>query len=497
MHYQARAGERKRADGSRRGFPARTDGGAMPEAAAAPTSALLLALFILTLLLPVFFHLGDLRLSPYRVFLLVMFVPLLVRLVGGRAGRLMPADIILGFYCLWVLVALYMNHGADRLPFAVVTVTELYGGYLVGRILVRNEADYRIVFRYLAFGLVVLAPFVVIEMLTGRMPISEILRPAVSTFEKAQLHDMRMGFYRAQAVFEHPILFGLFCSLAIANLFYIYRDRLPKGLLLSGLATGMTFASLSSAPLLSALLQFGMAAWGWVTRNAWWTLVVLVGLAYVVVDLLSNRSPLAVLVTYLTFDAHNAYWRMHIWEYGTAEVWRNPVFGIGLNDWIRPAWMHASVDNFWLLMAMRYGIPGIALLVLGFAANLFVIMRRTLPETLRTYREGYVIAAIGLFMTLATVHMWGATAVFVMFYMGAGVWLANGAPEKSEEPDRAEAVARRRRMAYRSPPPGPHPEPESGELMPARAQLRRRLPHTRGPRARSDRTRSEIPLRRS
>ena len=91
------------------------------------------------------------------------------------------------------------------------------------------------------------------------------------------------------------------------------------------------------------------------------------------------------LITYLTFNSGTAYWRLHIWNFGSAEVWRNPLFGIGLNDWARPSWMWtASVDNFWLLTAMRYGIPAFLLLVAGIAPNLVGIVRPDLPtEALR------------------------------------------------------------------------------------------------------------------
>ena len=92
----------------------------------------------------------------------------------------------------------------------------------------------------------------------------------------------------------------------------------------------MTFTSLSSGPLLAATLQIGIVGWGWITRNAWWALVGLAVLGYVVVDLLSNRSPVNVMISYLTFNSASAYWRLHIWNFGIQEVWRHPLFGIGL-----------------------------------------------------------------------------------------------------------------------------------------------------------------------
>ena len=48
----------------------------------------------------------------------------------------------------------------------------------------------------------------------------------------------------------------------------------------------------------------------------------------------------------LAFDAKTGWGRTEIFQYGAAEVLRHPIFGIGLNDWVRPWWRKPSVDNF-------------------------------------------------------------------------------------------------------------------------------------------------------
>ena len=139
------------------------------------------------------------------------------------------------------------------------------------------------------------------------------------------------------------------------------------------------------------------------------------------------------MISYLTFIPRNAYWRLHIWNYGSAEVLRHPLFGIGLNDWARPGWLaSASVDNFWLNTAMRYGLPGLLLLVAGIVANLVGILRAELPEDLRAARSGHVVALVGTIVALSTVHIWGSTAALILFYLGAGCWLYTGMPAAAE-----------------------------------------------------------------
>lgn len=458
---QARPGARmprRVPGGAPRSVPGTAGAGVTPAAASrteTATAAGLLALFLVALCLPVEFELGGQRLSPIRLFLLASFFPLLIRLLKGEAGRVTAGDICFGLHGLWIGVAMFAVHGPSRMAFAGISIVEVLGSYLIGRVLVRNVTDYHTFFRYFLIALAVLAPFVLIENVTGRLVLSEILKHVAGTHDKVQAgaENMRMGLFRAQAVVEHPIIWGVFCSIGIANVYYLYRDRRVLGLLLTGFNTAMTFTALSSGPLLSVALQLGMIGWGWITKNAWWVLIGLFVLVYVAIDIVSNRAPLQVMVSYLTFSPRNAYWRMHIFNYGSAEVLRHPLFGIGLNDWVRPGWLaSASVDNFWLNTAMRYGFPGLLTLVAGILLNLTQILRNAaLPEPLRMVRSGHVIALIGTLMALTTVHVWGSPAVLVIFYMGAGCWLftspsaTSPAPAASSPTSPAGGAAGRRR----------------------------------------------------
>ena len=54
--------------------------------AESPSSSVIPVLFMLALIPPSYFFLGDLRLSPMRVLLLVTFLPLLFRLLSGDTG---------------------------------------------------------------------------------------------------------------------------------------------------------------------------------------------------------------------------------------------------------------------------------------------------------------------------------------------------------------------------------------------------------------------------
>jgi len=243
----------------------------------------------------------------------------------------------------------------------------------------------------------------------------------------------RMSLFRAQVVFAHPIHYGLVCSSVLALVFIGLRITISiswRYFLTILVCTGV-FLSLSSGALLAALLQIALISWAFIFRNnpaRWKILIGIFVFIYVAIDLGSNRTPIKVMMSYATFSAHNAFYRAVIFEWGMINVWNNPIFGLGLRSWIRPHYMvSGSMDNFWLVMAVRYGIPGFLLIAAGYADALFRVGRRKLVErtTLSNMRLAWMISFLGLSFTLVTVHIWTAVYSYVFFLLGAGLWMAS------------------------------------------------------------------------
>jgi hypothetical protein len=238
-----------------------------------------------------------------------------------------------------------------------------------------------------------------------------------------------MGLARAFGSFEHPILFGVFCSMAFANAWFAARSRLSplQGWLLAGAIIVASFVSLSAGAWMMLGLQIALAVWDRMTRGLpgrWAVLgAIFVGIL-VVVSMLSNRSPVKVFIGYASFSAQSSYNRILIWEYGTAEVGRHPLFGIGLGEWIRAPWMSSSMDNFWLVNAVRYGMPALIFL----AAAIFMIMFRAAGQRNRSLdwtncRLGWIITIVGTAVAACTVHLWNSTFCLFLFMVGSGAWL--------------------------------------------------------------------------
>jgi hypothetical protein len=397
----------------------------------------LLLLFVFSVLLPIYFYLGETRLSLTRIFLLIMSIPLAVRLFTGAAGPLRLVDILMLVFSGWVAIVILYHEGVGRIPFAGITTVETTGGYLVGRTLIRNATDYRNFLRYLLISQLILLPFAILEFFTNINLLQDFFEPLFHTYEKSGSQTWRNGFARVMSGFEHPILFGLFCAITVAPFFYSRKSMPFAALFLSALPFGMTYLSLSSAPLLAAGLCMLLIMWDYASGGRWKPLLWVTGFLYVFLSIASDRGPIIILIDNLTFSAHTAWTRIWIYTYGSAEVMKHPFLGMGLDsEWERPSWLTGSVDNFWLVIAMRYGLPGIILLALALITGMReMIKAKGLSDDNKNIRTGHVIALVSLYFALATVHIWGEISSFFMCFIGAGIWIGSAGSTVAANPD--------------------------------------------------------------
>jgi hypothetical protein len=403
---------------------------------------LLIILFI-TWLLPIHPILAGQRLDPYRLILVVMFIPFLAALISRKAGRFLLSDALILLFGVWMTLTLVHHHGGSKFAYSVALAIEIFGGYAAGRLLIRTPDDFRRGVKYMQVALLVLLPFVVFELFTGRMMVGEILGKIFPVSDK--FSEWRYGMSRVQGGFPHSILYGLFCSINAANVIYTYGPKLSKVLPRLGFLMFMTMASLSSAPSLSIIIQLAIFAWGKVTGRRWMLLVWLFVAAYFFLDFASNRGPVIIFIETVTLDPGTGWWRYYIWVYGIESVQSSPLWGIGLNDWVRPRWMAAaSVDNFWLVIAMRHGLPGIFLLGGAVVVHIWHVTRaKGLSPEMQQLRTGYMIGLVGLCFTLSTVHVWDVLLVYVMYYFGAGSLFYTSPPAESAAPAVTQPTGRR------------------------------------------------------
>lgn len=399
------------------------------------------ALFLVAMMVPTVasITLGGLRLSSFRVLLLLMILPMLFLLISGRRGRIHLFDGLIMAHCACALLALIRWGGLGQgIESGGIYIVECLGAYLLGRLYIRTHDDFAAMSRAYVGLVVATLLFTIPEAVTGIHILHDSISSAVGG-PSAPFIEPRMGLERAFGPFDHPILYGVFCASSFSLAYFVVAK---KNLLnLRGAAKVVavviaTFLSASGGPYVVLMAQAFVCGWERIlgrVQGRWAALFSLFAAAYVVIDLFSVKTPFHVFVNYLTFSKQSAYNRILIFEYGTAEVARYPLLGIGLGDWTRPSWMSDSIDNFWLATAMRYGLPAFFFLVIFLLGLIWTIgQRKALPKEWRHARHAWAFTLFGITVAAATVHLWNGLFVLFFFLIGSGAWLLDAKPQQGQ-----------------------------------------------------------------
>jgi len=462
-------------------------GAALSAAMNTGTLALPVKIFLVMVAIPFAFALGPVVITGVRLVLIFLIPVMAVRLISGKAGKMLPVDVLFFLHWLWIGVTIGIHNPDSVIQNVGATGVEFLGGYFLGRTFIRTKEDYIGLIRFSVLLVVLSLPLAVFETLTGRSLLIEILNsvPGIKGAVKAY-SEKRLGLNRVQMDFATPIHYGVYCTLIFSLCYFGLKGvySRTKRLVATLVIFACVFFSLSSGALLPVMLQLFMIIWAFMfrknTERRWWYLLGWLAFCYVTIDLLSNRTPYRVFMTYATFSPGTAYWRAAINQFGMDNVWEHPFIGIGFSYWKRPSWMQAnSVDNFWLLMAMRHGIPGFLLVAAGYCMALWQIIFAKLgsgDEVLLRLRLAWVFTFFSLALTLNTVHIWSEIYSLVFFHIGAGLWMVTVGPASGGE---AAAPVPLRAATISSRPPG------AADAAPARAEppppqpRAKALPHTR------------------
>lgn len=376
--------------------------------------------------------LGSMRLPIHRVTLIIMFCVAAVVFLRGRVIKLHFFDYAFFAFNLWVVLAFVMHMGAgDGIEYGGSLALESFASYFVARVFIRDEKTFRAALGFIFVAVLVAGAVALPESLFGRHYVHEFLHKLTGYYHPVG-YEKRLGLTRAYSFFDHPIHLGTFCASLFALMWYSERRKVSK-FVKTGLVGGATFLGLSSAPLLCIGVQGGLVGWDRVTKGiknrALITIAIVVG-GYIVLSLMATRNPFHILATGLTLDPWTGYYRVMIWTHGIESVINNPLLGIGLNDWVRPAWMYSStVDAFWLVIAMTTGLPALILLasaLLSLVLNVHKPRFRPLDLQTRPLRLAWTFALIALSLAGFTVHYWNAIYAYFFFICGAAGWMADG-----------------------------------------------------------------------
>lgn len=388
----------------------------------------LATIFVLALILPTetSFMVGSLRLGPYRVVLLVAIVPLALNLFSQRYGPIRAADVLILGYALWAMLALAVHHDTNvALESGGIRLVEAFGAYVVGRACIRDRQQFRSLARLVVGVVLLVGVFTFIESVTGRHLIKTMFAATTGQSFSSSI-EPRFGFHRAFGPFDHPILWGVFASSAIGLSWYASgraSETMTRKVVRTGLISVAAATSVSGGAMAAIWAQFLIIGWDYITRgqrHRWKILIAGLIAGYVFIDLVSNRSGLKVLLSYLTFSPATAYNRMIIWEWGFYQnVLPNPVFGIGFNEWVRPSWMHStSMDNFWLYQMVTHGLPAFALLASAVIAAGWRLRSIRPSETVPALHLAWMTTMVGACVAACTVHYWNQSFVWFCLIIG-------------------------------------------------------------------------------
>lgn len=402
---------------------------------------------LISMVIPINFEIGDLFLTASRVTLLFITPVLLIRFLAGHYGPMTRTDILIGLFLAWFALAMLIHKPGQFVTFVGSNFVIIAGAYLLGRCCIRGPRAFRQMI--VLYGLLVLfsLPFAIYEMITSEMPIARMIEqiPGVSSSRDVN-YPSRNELERVQFVFVHPIHYGLFCSYIFAMVAIGLRDSLPFVVRWSwGLAIAFAcFTSGSSGPFTGVLIAMALILYGALTGGRWkfliWSSVIL----YAILEVLSNRPAYFVIIEKLAFNPGTAYGRRVILDSGLLQVRRTPIFGTP-NPLPLPHWMTGSLDNYWLLVAVAYGIPAFVFLMSAYVYTLIKASRTDLSADprLAALRKGWVIGLIGSMFALATVAVWSELLSLTFLVFGSGVWLTNAgaflageAAQADREPDK-------------------------------------------------------------
>ena len=401
---------------------------------------------LLTVLVPVEFgfSIGGLFFTwskAYMFFASVIILPL-----AAMRLKLETFDWLMIAHVAWSGLAYLVMYGPGAgLEKAGTYVVDFLSVYLLARLCLRSAHDVAMTLRVLLLLVVPITALAIPEALLGQRFVHEFAQSITGQWYNFS-DETRFGMLRAASTFAHPILFGMFCAALVSAVWFVSRSTTRRFVMLGLLGTG-TFFSLSSAPLLVFVGQIGLIV---LERTTRWlkkrvTLFALGFVALIIaLELFTGRGAIGVL-TLVMLNPATAWYRKAQIEYSFDDILRHPLFGLGDQLYTRPDWLSASIDNHFLFLAIRSGIPAVLFLVLTVVfiwRHLKRVDAGLEPPIFERLRLGWGLMMVGLMLGAATVTYFGSMLPLLAFYIAMGASLAASASAASAVSVSAPALAR-------------------------------------------------------
>jgi hypothetical protein len=363
-------------------------------------------------------YIGGLMFSPGRLAITVLFFPALLGFFRGLSRGLYSisgADVFMLALSAWMMAAPWFSDNSGSSPLlAGSEVLELFGAFLIGRTYIHGRPALEYFMQTLAVIACVVTLIGITDIIAGHYFVYDTTarwfgQPFYGAVE-------RSGMLRAESTFDHPILFGAF-GVICATLFLHHKMNRRRFLYVSvGICAGLL--SISAGPLLAFSLMVAAYLYGKVMSNFAWRWKALwgaFGLFLCVLFSVSN-SPIGWICDHLTFDAESAYFRLATWYAAFDRISESPWVGF-FREKSGNEFLDRSIDSVWLVCALLYGLPMVALLILANLASFLRTKPITQPltedEVFTIWMRRGLTATLGMFIFIGlTVHYWNAMWMF-------------------------------------------------------------------------------------
>lgn len=349
----------------------------------------------------------------------------LARKLAQGGFVLIMSDLLVPAMSIWMIATVLLHQGTAGLAgYGAVSAYEFWFAYLIGRTFFGTPAGYAQFVRVMKVVVAAILISALMDTATGKHIVSitgAALSRAASTDSSTAY---RFGLVRAQGSLEHPILLGVFGTVATIIFYHSRLSQIQKGIWCA-LSTFMALLALSSAAFLSLILFVVAAGFGFVFRgHAWkWKALAMAAVIALLTLVLVVDHPLETLIKNLTLDPQTGLFRLQIWQWVGMNIRNSPWIGIGFDDWQRPDFMPASIDSLWLIQSVRFGIPALAMLAGAILTTGFALPLRAQKGVdhhpfATEAQTGLGIAILVYSFNAFTVHFWGTNWMFLGAILG-------------------------------------------------------------------------------
>jgi O-antigen ligase len=303
---------------------------------------------------------------------------------------------------------------------------EFCGSYFAARVLLSERGQASRLTDLICHVIAIVASCGALDVLTGRPIIHDFVRQLMrlpTLVAGGGVVEYRLGILRAMGPIDHPILFGIVCTIGL--LLAVGTRIRAKGVTIAACILGVIL-SMSSAPLLGTVLGLGLLAYDRILTEfrSRWVLLIAIGASAVASSFLFMDSPLAFFLSHVDIDKTSYWVRLLQWDTAGEAILNSPWFGVAF-QWPEmaarmPFWVSTSVDSLWLYLALVYGIPGAALLGLSMLTAACSSSGRGVNLTTEESRLATTLSVLIVVIILLgfTVDLWEASFILIALLTG-------------------------------------------------------------------------------